>query len=157
MATFDVVPTDPADPNRPFSAFGRCDVVGLRYGPRMLQFAPELADRDVIIVPGMEHACDSDLSTWQGVYSELYALWQTDAGELLREGDEFVVMGPGWRFVVSGVHVLPRARSGSTGTGSTAAATSGVDARGLSARGSSPRPGALPHAFRVRMHAGGST
>jgi hypothetical protein len=107
MATFDVVPTDPADPNRPFSAFGRCDVVGLRYGPRMLQFAPELADRDVIIVPGMEHACDSDVSVWQGVYSELYALWQTDAGELLREGDGFVVMGPGWRFVVSGVHVLP--------------------------------------------------
>ena len=108
MTTYTVVAKDYRHHALPLREWSAAAVVGLRYPEKLLKAWPELgADSDVKISPGMNYSLNDETDVWQALYSEHYDLLQVDAGGELKDNDEFEVKPFGWKFVVSGVHVLP--------------------------------------------------
>lgn len=110
MAHYIVRPESKGWGDRPYSNYGDCRVVGLKWGPEYLRWLPEAKDEEVLIYPGLHRSMGDEVSAWEGVLGALYDLLQVDAGGNLQDGDTFEVEGTRWRFrVAERIHVVPDA------------------------------------------------
>lgn len=107
MATYIVQPTDYAHEGREWARFSQCEILGLKYPYHFIKVFDIKPDLNVSIHPGMEHGLGDEVNTWEAIYEELYGILQVDTGAELKDGDGFVVSGPGWKFKVEGIHVIP--------------------------------------------------